>query len=129
MDIVTLQLARKYVDKAVAGVGSLRGKSAYEIALDNGFSGSEKAWLESLKGEPGVSPTIGDNGHWFFGDIDSGVKATQDKKLTADGDEIVFDSDRLVVEVVKGGTRTVVANYSDTDGIEQGKIDELFLED
>ncbi len=29
------------------------GKSAYEVAVDNGFEGSEEAWLESLKGEPG----------------------------------------------------------------------------
>lgn len=30
------------------------GKSAYEIALDNGFEDSEEEWLESLKGEQGV---------------------------------------------------------------------------
>ncbi len=30
------------------------GKSAYEIALDNGFIGSENDWLESLKGENGL---------------------------------------------------------------------------
>lgn len=29
------------------------GKSAYQIALDNGFEGTEEEWLESLKGEPG----------------------------------------------------------------------------
>lgn len=29
------------------------GKSAYEIAVDAGFEGSESEWLESLKGEPG----------------------------------------------------------------------------
>ena len=29
------------------------GKSAYEIALDNGFVGSEKEWLEYIRGEPG----------------------------------------------------------------------------
>lgn len=27
------------------------GKSAYEVAVDNGFVGSERRWLESLKGE------------------------------------------------------------------------------
>ena len=27
------------------------GKSAYQIALDNGFVGTEKEWLDSLKGE------------------------------------------------------------------------------
>lgn len=31
------------------------GKSAYQIALDNGFEGSEEEWLASLKGEKGDS--------------------------------------------------------------------------
>jgi len=30
-----------------------RGLSAYEIALQNGFEGSEQQWLQSLRGEPG----------------------------------------------------------------------------
>lgn len=29
------------------------GKSAYKIALENGFVGTEEEWLASLKGEPG----------------------------------------------------------------------------
>ena len=29
------------------------GKSAYEIAVSHGFSGSEEEWLMSLKGEKG----------------------------------------------------------------------------
>lgn len=36
----------------VLGGGS-GGKSAYEIAVDNGFDGTEEEWLESLKGKPG----------------------------------------------------------------------------
>ena len=32
-----------------------RGLSAYEIAVKNGFEGSEKEWLASLKGEPGAA--------------------------------------------------------------------------
>lgn len=31
-----------------------RGLSAYEIAVQNGFDGTEAEWLESLKGPPGV---------------------------------------------------------------------------
>ncbi len=40
----------------------IRGKSAYEIAVLNGFSGTEEEWLESLKvgGMPAV--TAADNG-------------------------------------------------------------------
>lgn len=33
---------------------SLKGASAYEVAVANGFSGSESEWLASLKGEPGA---------------------------------------------------------------------------
>ena len=57
MDLVTLSLAKKYTDDTVASTGALKGqdgKSAYQIALDNGFKGSEEAWLESLKGASGV---------------------------------------------------------------------------
>ena len=35
------------------------GKSAYEIALENGFEGTETEWLESLKGKEGYSPVKG----------------------------------------------------------------------
>lgn len=39
----------------VGGGGSgADGKSAYEIAVEHGFEGSEEEWLASLKGEPGA---------------------------------------------------------------------------
>ena len=61
-----------------------RGKSAYEVAVENGFSGTETEWLASLKGEPGAAgasgkdgengktPYIGDNGNWYIGTDDTG---------------------------------------------------------
>lgn len=39
-------------------VAGADGKSAYEIALDNGFEGTEEEWLESLKGADGTSVTV-----------------------------------------------------------------------
>lgn len=36
-------------------VKGLDGKSAYQIALENGFQGTEKEWLESLEG---YSPSV-----------------------------------------------------------------------
>lgn len=30
------------------------GQSAYEVAVESGFSGTEQEWLDSLKGDPGV---------------------------------------------------------------------------
>lgn len=47
-----LILAMDYADRTMAGAGGLKGDpgaSAYEIAIANGFEGSEKEWLESLK--------------------------------------------------------------------------------
>ena len=35
------------------------GKSAYEIAVDNGFTGTEAEWLLSLKGDPGTTGADG----------------------------------------------------------------------
>lgn len=40
---------------------SLRGDSAYEVAVDNGFYGTEKEWLESLKGKDGYIPIKGED--------------------------------------------------------------------
>lgn len=40
---------------------SIDGKSAYEIAVENGFEGTEAEWLASLKGDKGdqgKAPTI-----------------------------------------------------------------------
>lgn len=59
--------------------GALSGKSAYEIAVSQGFEGSEKEWIESLvgakgkDGEDGESVYIGENGNWWIGDTDTGV--------------------------------------------------------
>lgn len=44
IDVLTLALARK-------GGSGARGASAYEIALKNGFEGTERDWLDSLKAE------------------------------------------------------------------------------
>ena len=38
------------------------GASAYEVAVKNGFEGSEQEWLESLKGETGQQGEKGDTG-------------------------------------------------------------------
>lgn len=47
---------------STVGVAGQRGKSAYEVAVDNGFTGTEQEWLESLKGKDGkdgVNSTTG----------------------------------------------------------------------
>ncbi len=48
------------IDATSAGTG----KSAYEIAVEQGFEGTEAEWLESLKGEPGYTPVKGTD-YWI----------------------------------------------------------------
>ena len=50
-------LQEKYDNGELGGGGGsgTAGKSAYEIAVDNGFVGTETEWLESLKGAEGTN--------------------------------------------------------------------------
>ncbi len=49
----------KAIENAVAARDGEQGKSAYEVALDNGFSGSEASWLLSLQGSDGQDGSPG----------------------------------------------------------------------
>ena len=61
------------VKGTVSGEGSLKGVvgaafgkdgySAYEIALNHGFEGTEEEWIASLKGETGVAGADGKDGN------------------------------------------------------------------
>ena len=49
-------------DTGEPGIQGPDGKSAYQLAVDNGFTGSESDWLTSLKGEKGDQGPKGDPG-------------------------------------------------------------------
>lgn len=74
LDVKTIILLKQYakglVSNAVGGVKD--GKSAYEIAKDHGFVGTEEEWINSLQADV---PSIGENGNWYIGDVDTGVQA------------------------------------------------------
>lgn len=57
-----LAAAKVYTNETVAGAGAIKGKSAYEIAVDEGYTGTEEEWLASLKGEDGDPGEKGDKG-------------------------------------------------------------------
>jgi len=61
----------------------LDGESAYQIAVDNGFVGTEQQWLVSLKGNDGATPEIGTNGNWFINGTDTGVSSAGTPGLSA----------------------------------------------
>lgn len=108
------------------------GKSAYEIAVEEGFSGTVSEWLASLKGpsgekgedgQDGTTPHIGGNGNWYLGERDTGVQAQGPKgnpgadgkdgapgKDGADGKNGTNGKDGLTTAVNIGGTTTQHVN-------------------
>lgn len=101
------------------GGSGTAGKSAYEIAVDNGFVGTETEWLESLKGSDGDK---GDNGttphidettkNWFIGDTDTGILAQgTNGKDGKDGKSIFTitkdDNNNIIVAFTDGTTQNI----------------------
>ena len=97
IDITTYILLKKYVDHQVSE-SEIKGKSAYEIAVDNGFVGTEKEWVASLQGE---TPHIGANGNWFIGDIDTGILATPDLSNYLTQADLIALSTEEILEICK----------------------------
>lgn len=99
------------------------GKSAYEVAVANGFSGSEADWLLSLKGETGDQGPAGPKG-------DQGDQGAQGAAGTngTDGDDgwspvfaVVSDGERRVLQVADwtggSGTKPATGKYVGTTGL------------
>ena len=67
----------------VPGSTGATGKSAYQIAVENGFKGTEKQWLESLKGEAGhsepayITEVLATSDSWVLKDSKWQVKIAQ----------------------------------------------------
>lgn len=115
-------LQEKYDNGELGGGSGTAGKSAYEIAVDNGFIGTETEWLESLKGSKGDK---GDNGitphidsitkNWFIGDIDTGVLAHG-----TDGKD-----GKSIKSITKDENNNIITTFTDgtTENIGQLNID------
>lgn len=79
------------IDEIIADIGSGNdGKSAYEIAVKNGYTGTEAQWLASLKGADGADGYTPIKGTDYFtaADINNIVNAVYGK--IADGTEVAY---------------------------------------
>ena len=62
------------VDGKLQEIGD--GKSAYELAVYYGYTGTEQEWLESLHGKDGSTVTLDTSTkHWFLDGVDTGILA------------------------------------------------------
>ena len=98
MDFTLYSLMKTYVRQTIKQEGGLGGKSAYEIAVDNGFIGTEKEWLLSLRGE---TPHIGENGNWFVGTLDTGVQAAPNLENYYSKEDLVALTTKEILEICK----------------------------
>lgn len=85
------------------------GLSAYEIALRNGFEGTEEEWLESLKGEDGYTPVKGVD---YFDGKDGAPGANG--KDGVDGAKGADGKDGASISHYWNGTALVISSASGT---------------
>ena len=60
--ILSIVIALAMCLSSIALLASCAGESAYEIAVRNGFEGTEQEWLNSLKGDKGDAGAAGAKG-------------------------------------------------------------------
>ncbi len=81
---------------AVGGIQGEQGDSAYEVAVSNGFAGSESEWLTSLQGDPGPSGPTGPEGP-----AGGGPRS------------VVYDGDEQATLTLSGANGTRISNVAD----------------
>ena len=116
-----------YFDGAAGAIGA-DGPSAYEVAVTNGFVGTEPEWLASLigpqgvKGDQGIQGTQGATGPQGIQGI-PGV-ATETTSIrnyssnVATAGQIVFNADYVptYVDVYKNGRKLALSDFTATNG-------------
>ena len=60
--LLSLLLVLSLCLSSVILLASCAGKSAYDVAVENGFNGTEEEWLESIKGSKGDKGKAGEDG-------------------------------------------------------------------
>lgn len=92
-------------------LGRITGQSAYEVAVKNGFEGTEEEWLESLKASASVNEkveTLEDDLETLEGTVETKISRPEDATV---GNIAIFDINRNIVDggiklsMVDGGLR------------------------
>lgn len=92
-------------------VGGKDGKSAYEVAIDEGFEGSERRWLESLKGQSAI--------HQWEGTVLTITSASGTSSSDLKGEKGTSVTDSMMVEDDEIGNVTMTwFDYEDGNEVE-----------
>jgi len=80
------------------GYGGIQGESAYEIAVNNGFTGTEVQWLASLNGADGADGVDGADGG--FDSTQTILELSDGRPLTStDAGKLITNSFGITVTV------------------------------
>jgi hypothetical protein len=94
------------------------GKSAYEIAVENGFDGTEVQWLASLKGETGAKGDKGDKGDTGLPGQNGDKGDKGDKGDTGDpgADWVPSAAEKTAIAVEAAGMIDISGKYEKPSG-------------
>lgn len=94
----------------INGLKTIHGHSAYEIAVINGFSGTEEEWLQSLKGDPGTPGKQGVSPAAEVTPVPGGYHVTitdaagQSGFVLRHGIQAEYDEETQTLRIMGGGT-------------------------
>ncbi len=104
---VVAQKFNSFIEQVMAEIESIevppKGFSAYEVAVDNGFEGSEEEWLRSLQAErlavTSFAVTEEENATTIVSSLADGSKETMVISFNADGKVTGIDVDGVTIPV------------------------------
>lgn len=106
--------------EGIDGVDGINGKSAYEVAVQNGFVGTEAEWLETLIGNSAYEDWLASGKTGTFQDfLDEIVKEVDDSVLS-DEEVVATDLNTLAerVNALEEAFRNSVFNKVQTDSLD-----------
>ncbi|WP_251575300.1 hypothetical protein [Limosilactobacillus agrestimuris] len=89
--------------KSLVGPKGDSGKSAYQLAVEGGFAGTEKEWINSLKGQDAYQLAV-DSG--YQGDLKSWLASLKGEK----GDQGLPGKDAVAPKLKMGGVKSVASD-------------------
>ncbi|BDA82394.1 tail fiber protein [Staphylococcus phage vB_SsapH-Golestan-105-M] len=102
-EFTTLESSYKEIIFYAKDILTIKPKTAYDIAVDNGFTGTEKEWVESIKGEPGEK---GDTGSDYNVDFTLDANSSAPLKIHPSGNNFKLvdkvSADEMYVYQVAG---------------------------
>ena len=122
-EFTTLESSYKEITFYAKDILTVKPKTAYDIAVDNGFSGTEEEWVKSIKGEPGEKGEEGFSDYLdisTFNIVDDGITDNR-FEITRIIQKAKEENKKVFIPKVQG-KGYYVSNYININGGENIKL-------